>query len=799
MMRKRNELAPKDLKDICNPNQFKFETTKELVDTNDLVYGQERGVKALNFGLDIDIKGYNIYLEGTNGVGKTVYAKKTLTAKAAKEKVPNDWCYIYNFENPNEPIAVSFPAGQGKIFQKTMESFVKDIRRDIKKTFNNDDFEKEKKAIKQEYDAKREQLLEQLNKRTMVQGFQVKSTANGVYMMPVLDGKPLAEDEFEALDDNVKREFEERSELVQEQVFEALAAMKAVEKEADKKIEEWQSNIALLTINVHVNAIKASYKRNKKVVNYLESVKSDILKNISAFLASDTEDKPPVGPTQKPETIYPWLNYRVNLFVDNSKLEGAPVIMDNNYQYNNIFGGIEYENQYGAIRTDFTMLKAGLMHQANGGYIVFQAKDLMSNPACYESLKKVLRVKQLAIEPVSDTNHSTMMLVSTKPEPIPLDIKVLIIGTSEVYYTLLSYDSDFRKLFKIKVEFEDDAPKTSENIGKLAKFVRSFCMQEELMDLDKEAVAKIVEYASELAGDKEKISTHFNSINEIVGEAAMWAKLDKSKVVTKEYVQKALDERIDRIKKYDTKYLQMVKEDTLLIDTEGSKVGQINGLTVVTIGDYSFGKPAKVTANTFIGQDGIINIEREADMSGPSHSKGVMILSGYLGEQFAQEMALSLTASVCFEQLYGGVDGDSASSTETYAILSSLSGIPISQSIAVTGSVNQKGEIQPIGGVNEKIEGFFQICEMRGLNGEHGVIIPIQNVRNLHLSDKIIEAVKKGKFHIYAISTIDEGIEILTGVPAGVKDKNGKFPYGTVNHLVQEKLKKYAELAKNNK
>ncbi len=799
MMRKRNELAPKDLKDICNPNQFKFETTKELVDTNDLVYGQERGVKALNFGLDIDINGYNIYLEGTNGVGKTVYARKTLTAKAAKEKVPNDWCYIYNFENPNEPIAVSFPAGQGKIFQNTMETFVKDIRRDIKKTFNNDDFEKEKKAIKQEYDAKREQLLEQLNKRTMVQGFQVKSTANGVYMMPVLDGKPLAEDEFEALDDNVKREFEERSELVQEQVFEALAAMKAIEKEADKKIEEWQSNIALLTINVHVNAIKASYKRNKKVVNYLESVKADILKNIPAFLANDTEEKPQIGPTQRPETIYPWLNYRVNLFVDNSKLEGAPVIMDNNYQYNNIFGGIEYENQYGAIRTDFTMLKAGLMHQANGGYIVFQAKDLMTNPACYEALKKVLRVKQLAIEPVSDSNHSTMMLVSTKPEPIPLDIKVLIIGTSEVYYTLLSYDSDFRKLFKIKVEFEDDAPKTTENIGKLAKFVRSFCMQEELMDLDKEAVAKIVEYASELAGDKEKISTHFNSINEVVGEAAMWAKLDKSKVVTKEYVQKALDERIDRIKKYDTKYLQMVKEDALLIETEGTKVGQINGLTVVTIGDYSFGKPAKVTANTFIGQDGIINIEREADMSGPSHSKGVMILSGYLGEQFAQEMPLSLTASVCFEQLYGGVDGDSASSTETYAILSSLSGIPISQSIAVTGSVNQKGEIQPIGGVNEKIEGFFQICEMRGLNGEHGAIIPIQNVRNLHLSDKIIDAVKKGKFHIYAISTIDEGIEILTGVPAGAKDKNGKFPYGTVNHLVQEKLKKYSELAKNNK
>ena len=419
MMRKRNELAPKDLKDVCNPNQFKFETTKELVDINDLVYGQERGIKALKFGLDIDIKGYNIYLEGTTGVGKTVYARKTLLARAAKEKVPNDWCYIYNFDNPNEPIAVNFPAGQGKIFQNTMETFVKDIRRDIKKTFNNDDFEKEKKAIKQEYEAKRERLLEQLNKRTMVQGFQVKSTANGVYMMPVLDGKPLAEDEFEALDDNVKREFEERSELVQEQVFEALAAMKTIEKEADKKIEEWQSNIALLTINVHVNAIKANYKRNKKVVNYIENVKKDILKNISAFLASDTEEKPQsVGLTQRSETIYPWLNYRVNLFIDNSRLEGAPVIIDNNYQYNNIFGGIEYENQYGAIRTDYTMLKPGLLHRANGGYIVFQAKDLMNNGACYEALKKVLRAKQLTIEPISDTNHSTMMLVSIKPEPI---------------------------------------------------------------------------------------------------------------------------------------------------------------------------------------------------------------------------------------------------------------------------------------------------------------------------------------------------------------------------------------------
>ncbi len=795
-MRRENELKPKDLKDICNPNQFKFETTKELLDTTDLIYGQERGIKALKFGLDIDIKGYNLYLEGPTGVGKTMYTKKYLSRKAEKCKTPNDWCYIYNFDNPNEPVAVSFPAGQGKVFKETMENFIKDIRRDLKKTFNNDDFEKEKAAIKQEFEEKREKILEKLNKKTMAQGFQVKSTNNGVYMMPMIDGKTLAEEEFDKLDESIKQEFEEKSALVQDWVFEALSEIKVIERQSEKKIDEWQSNIALLTINVHINSIRANYKRNKKVGIYLEGIKKDILANVSCFLQPEESNKNPQPQMQKPEVKEPWLNYRVNLFVDNSKLEGAPVIMDTNYSYNNIFGGLEYENHYGALKTDFTMLKPGLLHKANGGYIVFQARDLLSNQVCYETLKKALRVKQITIENTMD-QRSSMMLVSLKPQPIPLELKVLIIGNSEIYHTLLSVDDDFRKLFKLKVEFEEDAPRTPENIEKLSKFVRSFCVQEELIDLDKEAMAKIVEFTSKLAGDKEKLSTQFSEISEIVGESATWAKLAKSKVVTKEFVQKALDERVDRLKKYDTKYLQMIKEESLLIETEGEKVGQINGLTVITIGDYSFGKPAKITANTYMGKTGIVNIEREVEMSGASHSKGVMILTGYLGELFAQNMPLSLTASVCFEQLYGGVDGDSASSTEAYAILSSLSGIPIKQSIAVTGSVNQKGEIQPIGGVNEKIEGFYQICKMRGLTGEQGVIIPHQNVRNLSLNDDIIEAVSNGKFHIYAVKTINEGIEILTGVPAGTKDENGNFQKGTINYLAHEKLKKFSEGSKN--
>ena len=440
------------------------------------------------------------------------------------------------------------------------------------------------------------------------------------------------------------------------------------------------------------------------------------------------------------------------------------------------------------------MLKPGLLQKANGGYIIFQAKDLLQNSLCYETLKKALRVKEISIENAVD-QRSSMVMVSLKPEPIPLDLKVLLIGNNSIYQTLLAMDSDFKKLFKVKVEFEDDAPITKENVNKLASIVHGFCEHEELPPLDKTAMARLVEYSSKLAGSHKKLSTRFDDLIQIVGEAATWAKISKSKIVTADFVDKALSERIDRVKKFDSKYVEMIKDNSLLITTSGYEVGTLNGLTVMTIGDYSFGKPAKITVNTYTGKNGIVNVEREVELSGSSHSKGVLILTGYLGEMFAQDIPLSLTASICFEQLYNGVDGDSASSTELYGLLSSLSGIPINQAIAVTGSVNQKGQIQPIGGVNEKIEGYFQICKMRGLDGSHGVMIPVQNVDNLQLSDEIVESVKNGLFHIYSISTIEEGIEVLTGVPAGKKDKNGNFPAGTVNYLVHEKLKKYAEIS----
>ena len=795
-MKNKNELSYNQLKATCNPNIFKFETTENLEPITTGI-GQDRGIKALEFGLNVDIKGYNLYIEGPSGVGKTLYTRNYLQKIAKKKKVPPDWCYIYNFNNPNEPIAVSLPAGNGKEFQEDMEEFIKDIKKDIKNTFNNDDFEKEKKIIKQEFEEKRQKLMEKLEKEAIEYGFLVKSAQNGIYMMPVLEGKALKEEEFEKLDEEIKEEFEKKSETVQQLIMETIGKIKQIERMSDKKIEEWQSNVALLTVNVHINLLKSKYKRNKKINNFLNAVKEDVLKNVPVFLSEDNnsnslQDQAQANPMQKKD---PCLNYRVNLFVDNSELEGAPVIMDSNYSYHNIFGKLEYENYYGTLKTDYTMLKSGLLQKANGGYIIFQARDLLANGISYDTLKKALRIKEIGIDNTLE-QRSFMVMVSLKPEPIPLDLKVILIGDDRIYQALLEMDSDFRNLFKIKVEWEEKAELNVENANKLARIVHDYCETQNLLQLDKYAMAKVVEHASRMAGDQSQMSTLFNDLFEVIGEASIWAKLSKSKVVTENFIEKSLKEQNERIKKYDEIYTQMIKDNSLLISTSGYSVGEINGLTIMTIGNYTFGKPTKITVNTYTGKNGIINIEREIEMSGATHSKGVLILSGYLGEKFAQDIPLSLTASICFEQLYNGVDGDSASSTELYGLLSSLSEIPINQSIAVTGSVNQKGQIQPIGGVNEKIEGFYHICKMRGLNGTHGVMIPIQNVKNLQLSEEVIDSVKNGLFKIYAISNIDEGMEVLTGVPAGKKDKNGRFPLGTVNYLVYEKLKKYADVSK---
>ena len=783
----KNEVPYKKLKYVCNPDVFNFETTDEIK-ANYKGIGQDRAIEALEFGLQIDTRGFNVYLEGPTGTGKTTYTKNYLLKLAKDKKTPMDWCYVYNFENPNEPVAISLPAGEGLKFKEMMDKLIHEIKVEMKATFGNTDFEQEKNLITQKYQEKKNKILEDLNKKSAKYGFQVKTTDNGIYMMPVIDGKVVKEEDFNLLDDKVKKEYEDKSTIVQEQIIKVIAEIKELDAEAEKHVSDWQSNVALMTIEGHISYVKSKLKRNKKITTFLEGVKKDILKNIDKFTQEPKQDNqnPNRGIVEKP-----WENYRVNLFISKKEGEGAPVIMDSNYSYTNLFGRLEYENYMGMLKTDYTMIKPGLFHEANGGYIILQARDLMTNPACYENLKKILRNKELGIENPTDAK-SQMVMISLKPEPIPLDLKVILIGNESIYQTLLSVDEEFKKLFKIKVEFEDYSPLSEDSLNDLAGFVHSYIESEDLLPLDKKAVAKVAEYATRLADNQKKLSTQFGEMSQIVAEASAWAKINKDKIVTDKHIEKALEEKRYRVRKYDERYTEMIAESEILIDTDGAKVGQINGLTVMSIGDYSFGKPVRITANTYTGQKGIINVEREVELSGSTHSKGILILNGYLGEKFAKDMPLSLSASICFEQLYTGVDGDSASSTELYAILSSLSEIPINQAIAVTGSVNQKGEIQAIGGVNEKIEGYFEICKLKGLTGKQGVMIPEKNVQNLNLDDEIVEAVKEGKFHIYAVSNIDDGIEILTGVPAG--DKN--IP-GTINYLVYQTLKRFAKASGN--
>ncbi len=783
----KNEVPYKKLKYVCNPDVFNFETTDEIK-ANYKGIGQDRAIEALEFGLQIDTRGFNVYLEGPTGTGKTTYTKNYLLKLAKDKKTPMDWCYVYNFENPNEPVAISLPAGEGLKFKEMMDKLIHEIKVEMKATFGNTDFEQEKNLITQKYQEKKNKILEDLNKKSAKYGFQVKTTDSGIYMMPVIDGKVVKEEDFNLLDDKVKKEYEDKSTIVQEQIIKVIAEIKELDAEAEKNVSDWQSNVALMTIEGHISYVKSKLKRNKKITTFLEGVKKDILKNIDKFTQEPKQDN---QNSNRGMVEKPWENYRVNLFISKKEGEGAPVIMDSNYSYTNLFGRLEYENYMGMLKTDYTMIKPGLFHEANGGYIILQARDLMTNPACYENLKKILRNKELGIENPTDAK-SQMVMISLKPEPIPLDLKVILIGNESIYQTLLSVDEEFKKLFKIKVEFEDYSPLSEDSLNDLAGFVHSYIESEDLLPLDKKAVAKVAEYATRLADNQKKLSTQFGEMSQIVAEASAWAKINKDKIVTDKHIEKALEEKRYRVRKYDERYTEMIAEAEILIDTEGAKVGQINGLTVMSIGDYSFGKPVRITANTYTGQKGIINVEREVELSGSTHSKGILILNGYLGEKFAKDMPLSLSASICFEQLYTGVDGDSASSTELYAILSSLSEIPINQAIAVTGSVNQKGEIQAIGGVNEKIEGYFEICKLKGLTGKQGVMIPEKNVQNLNLDDEIVEAVKEGKFHIYAVSNIDDGIEILTGVPAG--DKN--IP-GTINYLVYQTLKRFAKASGN--
>lgn len=791
-MSKYNELMPDELTNRCKYDELGFESTEELAPLDGII-GQERAVSSMEFGLSIKRHGYNIFVSGLTGTGRSSYTRSIAKKIGAMEKTPDDWCYVYSFKNPDKPIAISLPTGMGHILVKDMNRLIKLLKMRIPKAFEGEEYEKQKNQIIQEFQEDSSEIMDDFNKYAKEQGFMLKRSEQGLLTIPIIGGKPIEEEEFINMEASNRKEIEEKSYIVQKCLMDSMKQVKEMEKSTRDKIEQLETKIALITVEQPVSELIEKYKEYKNIQDYLKSVQRDIIQNIEDFRRAEKAKEDSLDLVDKINIKDFTIKYKVNLVVDNRDTKGAPVVFEPNPKYYNLLGRIEYESNMGVITTNFTKIIAGSLHAANGGYLIINVSDIAKSPESWDGLKRALKNRSIAIENVF--TNTSIVSGGMKPEPIPLNVKVILIGSNYIYHTLYNYDEDFRKLFKIKADFDIDMSSNKENIKKYAQFISSYCREKDLYHFDSGAVASVIEYSSRLAEHKQKLSTRFNDIVEILYEADAWARLDGSNLVKGVHVKKAIDQKIYRSNRVEEKLQELIDTGVILISTEEMTVGQVNGLSVMDFGDYAFGKPSRITATVFAGEKGILNIEREVEMSGSIHDKGVLILSGYLGEKFAQEFPLTLSANICFEQLYDGVEGDSASSTELYALLSSLSEIPIKQYIAVTGSVNQKGEIQPIGGVNEKIEGFFQTCKHRGLKGCEGVMIPHQNVINLMLSEEVIKAVEEGKFHIYPVKTIEEGIEILTDMPAGIPDADGFYEEGTLYHLVQNKIEKFAKIA----
>ncbi|MFA7215092.1 MAG: AAA family ATPase [Bacillota bacterium] len=787
------ELKPQQLKKQHDFKELEFETTADIPPLEGIL-GQERASRAMDFGLKVERPGYNIYVAGLNGTGRSSYAKSIVQSLAKDKPVPLDWCYVYNFEDPDQPMALSMPAGVGTRLKEDMNRLIEHLKKEIPKAFSGEDYNKRKAKVIQDFQEKTSQLMEDLNKTAKEYGFEFKKSAGGFASVPLIDGRPISEEEYRNLDTETLKEIETRNEQLQMRAVEVFNGVKDLELKAQDAIKELDADIAMNSVGYGIGEMKAKYRECNctEILDFFDGVQKDIIENVDDFK----------GKEESQETEIPWIakgrkkditfKYRINLLVDSSKLDHAPVIIETYPTYYNLVGKVEYENQLGVLTTNFTRIKAGALHRANGGYLIVQAKDVLSNSYSWEALKRALKTGEIAIENIAEQT-GMVATSSLRPRPIPLDVKIIVIGSYEIYNLLYNLDEDFKKLFKVKADFDIEMDRDAEHIYRVAAFISKHCREQGLRHFDRSAVTRIVEYSSRLADHQNKLSTRFNEIVEIIYEADTWAGMEGAGYVTGDHVTKAIQEKVYRSNKYEKKIHEYIKDGTILIDTEGVVTGQVNGLSVLDLGEYSFGRPSRITAVAYAGKKGVINVEREVKMSGSIHDKGVLILGGYLGDKFAQRAPLSLTASIAFEQSYGGVDGDSASSTELYAILSTLADVPIKQGIAVTGSVNQRGEIQPIGGVNQKIEGFFRVCREKGLTGDQGVMMPHQNVDNLMLDDEVIAAVSEGRFHIYPVRTIEEGIQILTGMPAGTIGEDGSYPEGTLYHRVQQKLETFSK------
>jgi len=766
--------------------------------------GQDRAMRAIEFGLGVNNPGFNIFVTGLTGTGKTSIIKaflKKVTSEqrtpAVDQTTPEDWCYVYNFSDADRPQALKIRRGWGKILKADMERLVQNLQRDAKKMFESDDYARQRQSMIEQIQKRQQSMMEELMEEASQNGFALRMTPSGVVLLPTKGDKPMQESEYLALSSAEKRQLEEKRSEIERKVEATLREGKKLEREIAEKLDAAETQAADYLVRIPFADLKNKYQDYPKVVGYLEAVRDHILKNLQRFKGGDAV--PAIGPMgampfgEPPSD--PFLPYRVNVFVDNSDTHGAPIIVETNPSYHNLFGVIEKKPIVGGYITDFTLVKAGSISRANGGYLVLYDRDVLSNAGVWEALQRVIKNRELRIEEPS-AFFGFVPPQGLRPEPIPTDTKVIMIGDPFLYRTLASVDPDFRETFKVKADFNFEIDRTQENITAFACFISDYCNREGLRHFDSEGVARVIEQCARQVEDQNKLSTRFSDMVDLLIESNYWAGKEKAELVSGKHVARAIVEKTFRLNLIEKRLQELIAEGTVLMDVDGAVVGQVNGLAVYQMGDFSFGKPSRITAKTFMGRGGIVNIERESKMSGKSHDKGVLILGGYLGGKYAQQSPLSLSSSVCFEQSYDGVDGDSASSTELYAILSSLADVPIKQGVAVTGSVNQNGEIQAIGGVNFKIEGHYDVCRLKGFSEGQGVMIPRANVRNLMLRADVVEAVKAGKFHIYAVSTIDEGIEVLTDVAAGVRNSDGSYPEGSVNDRVQKKLQLFNERQK---
>ncbi|GAB4490662.1 MAG: ATP-binding protein [Thermodesulfovibrionales bacterium] len=790
-------LTPDELFKCCDPSLFAFDTTDELPETIPTI-GQDRALNAIDFGLNLDNRGFNIFILGENGTGKMTTIKSLLAEKAAREPVPDDWVYIYNFKDPDTPLAISFPPGRATVFHQDMEELIKILKVEIPRIFESKEYERQKNKILEEFQKRQKDLFSGLEEEAEQKGFSIRKSVSGLMIVPVKKGgEPLTEEEYEALDNATKGKIDEIGKALQEKLNDIVHEVRDGEKSLKAMMAQLEREAALAAVGQFIRELKAKYENHEKVQTYLSDVTEDILGHIEDFKAQEEQSPPlPFLKMQKAEPTF--TRYAVNVVVNNAETKGAPCVYETNPTYFNVHGRLEYRFQYGMATTDFTMIKAGALHRANGGYLVINALDMLRSMFTYDALKRSLRNREARIEDIWE-QYRMISTTTLRPEAIPLNVKVILLGHPQLYYLLYNLDEEYRELFKVKADFDSRIDYSDETVRKYAAFVASCCKKENLPAFDRTGVAKVVEYGSRLAGHQQKLSSQFSEIADLVRESAYWAKKAGGSIVRADNVEKAISEKIYRSNKIEELLQEMIVEGTIIIDTDGGRVGQINGLAVLDMGDYMFGKPSRITCRTYAGKAGVMNIERETKMSGRIHEKAILIITHYIGSTYAKKKPVSFSASITFEQLYDMVEGDSASCAELYVLLSSLAGVPLRQDLAITGSMDQNGDVQPIGGVNEKIEGFFDLCRVRGLTGSQGVVIPRKNVRNLMLKKDVMDAVRDGRFMIYPIDRVEEGLELFTGMVVGEPGEDGAYPEGTLNNLVVRRLEELTQAHKDKK